>query len=213
MQTVTDFPRTHDIVCFDPAALDGQSAPEWVADALKPVPFAVVRRVAPIGSQIPVGIRGVERHQRWGGWIDLPGVTARWQPEDLIGRIDSVPRSRQQAIPALQAVAGLVRVLDPTRWRWGPTGSVGFELVSGRPTARETSDLDLILRCDSPLDRTDARRIADCLQAMPVRCDMLLETPFGAVALLEYAGETESVVVRTFDGPQVTRLPWREADK
>ena len=48
--------------------------------------------------------------------------------------------------------------------RWGPGGSVGFEIATGAATATATSDLDLILRQDvrlGPNEATDLLSIPD----------------------------------------------------
>ena len=52
----------------------------------------------------------------------------------------------------------------------------------------EGSDLDLILRTPQPLDRIQAQELVKLLDAAVCLVDMQLQTPFGAVALREWAG-------------------------
>jgi phosphoribosyl-dephospho-CoA transferase len=93
---------------------------------------------------------------------------------------------------------------------WGPTGSAGFELATGVPAAGAASDLDVVVRAPEfwPLER--AREVAEDLAPLPARVDAQLDTPAGAVTLAEYACGGH-VLVRTPDGPRLTRDPWREA--
>jgi phosphoribosyl-dephospho-CoA transferase len=97
--------------------------------------------------------------------------------------------------------------------RWGPGGSVGFELASGVPSTTRDSDLDLVLSADEQLARTDATRLHADLSTLPVRIDLLLETPNGAVALAEYA-QGSAMLLRSAQGPRLVRDPWSagEAD-
>jgi phosphoribosyl-dephospho-CoA transferase len=70
---------------------------------------------------------------------------------------------------------------------YGPTGSVGFELASGRETATSTSDLDLLIRAPERISMKVARELLRSMAQGPCRIDVQLETPRGAVSLAEYA--------------------------
>jgi hypothetical protein len=56
-----------------------------------------------------------------------------------------VPR-RQDEVPALAALGQVAPHLTRRGYRWGPGGSVAFEMAIRMPTATQSSDLDLILR-------------------------------------------------------------------
>jgi len=208
----------HDLVRI--AAADrvrGEATPPpWVEAALATAPWGVVRRVAARPPQIAVGVRGAVRGERWAGWIDEDDVVERLTPEDLTDRLAHLSPRRLAASPALAAAAAL-----DARWRseaagaaWGPTGGVGFELASGRPTVSPTSDLDAIVRCPQPIALAQAQAWIATFEAAatPVgaRCDVLLETPCGAVALLDYARAAPSVILRTEAGPRLVQDPWAE---
>jgi phosphoribosyl-dephospho-CoA transferase len=92
--------------------------------------------------------------------------------------------------------------------RWGPGGSVGFELVSGVPSTTSGSDLDLVLNADEPVTRTDAVRLHADLSRLPVRIDLLLETPHGAAMLSEYAKEQGLMLLRSAQGPRLVGDLW-----
>jgi phosphoribosyl-dephospho-CoA transferase len=95
---------------------------------------------------------------------------------------------------------------------WGPTGSVGFELASGKPTATATSDLDLLIRMPNHLPRDEAQRIQAKLDEQAaragIRIDAQLETPAGGVALAEYASGKARVMARHASGPRLVVDPW-----
>jgi phosphoribosyl-dephospho-CoA transferase len=91
---------------------------------------------------------------------------------------------------------------------WGPTGSIGFQLATGLETATPSSDLDILVRVPSRFPSTEARLIRDSLIGMPVRVDVQIETPLGAVALDEYARARKTTLLRTLDGPRLVADPW-----
>ena len=93
---------------------------------------------------------------------------------------------------------------------WGPGGSVGFEIATGAATATASSDLDLILRQDRPLEPNQATDLLAALAqaAAPARIDVLLETPLGGVALADLAAMQAEVLVRTPCGPRLLVDPW-----
>jgi len=95
--------------------------------------------------------------------------------------------------------------------RWGPAGSVAFELASGCPTATPVSDVDLVLELDAPLDVEAAAALYGELLQLPARADLLLETPRGALALAEYARGRAPLLVRTAEGPRLLHDPWAGA--
>jgi len=70
------------------------------------------------------------------------------------------------------------------------------------------SDLDLVLSAETPVTRTDAARLHADLSTLPVRIDLLLETPWGAAALAEYARGVDAILLRSAQGPQLVRNPW-----
>jgi phosphoribosyl-dephospho-CoA transferase len=97
-------------------------------------------------------------------------------------------------------------------YQWGPTGSVGFELASGYETATQRSDLDLAAYLDRPWSVTSARSLHSALSALPVRIDLLVEMPHGAVALADYAMTQGTFVLRTIRGPRVVDDLWSNGE-
>ena len=98
--------------------------------------------------------------------------------------------------------------LDALGLAWGVTGSLGFELASGIAAAHPDSDLDLSLRAPHHLPREWARTLCRLLDEAPGRIDLQLETPYGAVALREWASEAPRVLLKTQNGPLLVSDPW-----
>jgi len=182
----------------------GASLPTWVAKTLRHAPWVVVRRPPIHGGLVPVGVRGELRQQRFAAWLSLDEALEVVTPQALASCRST------RAVPALTGLPRVERIMceHGLAGRWGPAGSVGFELASGRPTVTASSDLDLVLEVDRPeliADRLPA--LWTELTALPVRVDVLLETAAGAVVLSEYVlvrrGEGRSFVLRTPTGPRL----------
>jgi phosphoribosyl-dephospho-CoA transferase len=188
------------------------SVPAWVPESLARVPWVVVRRARTQAGLIPVGVRGRARGERFAAWLAPDAVAARVTPEYLAAARcwRHVPRARRVgSLRVLDAVDELCTSLDLA---WGPTGSVGYELATNVAAAGAASDLDVVIRAPRRWSLEKAREIADYLNRLPAHVDAQLDVPAGAVALDEYA-RGERVLLRTPDGPWLTRDPWREAAK
>jgi len=212
---------THDLIRLrEPMVVTvGGPAPPWVGPALGRAPWVVVRRGRIQAGGIPVGLRGLTRAQRFAAWLAAADVAERRSPEELWDGAENRPapglagapeRTRTVAVPALAALARVAPLLALRGYRWGPAGSVGFELATGVATATASSDLDVILRQAQRLELDEARALQAALAeaAAPARIDTLLETPRGGVALADLAAAPTRVLVRTPDGPYLAADPW-----
>jgi phosphoribosyl-dephospho-CoA transferase len=101
------------------------------------------------------------------------------------------------------------------RWQnltfpWGPGGSVGFELASGRPSTNDSSDLDLIIRASAAISKEQARSLWKRTQDLTVQVDVRVETPYCGFSLEEYACRSSGrILLRYPDGPKLGADPWR----
>ena len=186
-----------------------ESAPAWVSTSLARAPWVVVRRTRGPGGLIPVGVRGSARAERFAALLAPDAVAARVTPEDLIAERVWNHKPRTRRLESLQVLDKVDELFSSLGLVWGPTGSVGFELATGVAAAGTTSDLDVVVRAPEPWPLESAREIADHLNGLPVRVDAQLDTPAGAVMLVEYA-RGDRVLLRTPDGPRLTWDPWRE---
>src|SRR6476659_6714738 len=134
--------------------------------------------------------------------IPAAAATGIARPEDL----RPVASVITPVTPALAALRECRPILDGLGRPWGPTGSAGFELATGRPTTSQASDLDLRIRVGSLSGFTSACDLASRLSGLPARVDCQLETGHGAVALAELATHPDTIVLRTSDGPPLVAL-------
>ena len=201
-------PRPHDLLWgLRPEQLPLE-APAWARAALGGHVPVVVRRAPAESGWVAVGIRGMAREQRHAAWMRVSEISRLVSPRAvaLAGRWRS---HAQPQWPALRALSQLAPCLDALGLAWGVTGSLGFELASGISAAHPDSDLDLSLRVPHQLSRDEARTLCALLDDAPGRIDLQLETPYGAVALREWASEVPRVLLKTQDGPLLVSDPWR----
>jgi phosphoribosyl-dephospho-CoA transferase len=186
-------------------------APEWARASLQRAPWVVVRRAARRAGMWPVGVRGALRVQRGAAWLPDFAVQACITPLQLAARLAWRQHPVSAASPAVAALDEVAAILAAHghAGRWGPAGSVGFELASALPCTGAHSDLDLVLMADQPMARTEAAGLHADLSQLPVRIDLLLETPDGAVALSEYATAGRMVLLGCAQGPRLVCDPWR----
>jgi phosphoribosyl-dephospho-CoA transferase len=230
--------RIHDLLEIDAERfLQGQSsAPGWVAESLREAPFVVVRRGS-TEQGIPVGIRGARRNERCAGVCQPEMVRRILTPPTLLrlvapaSQMDRVshtdfasqaafstsltpvcqaPSARRfDTIPALRALPLLAE-----RWRdlaapWGPGGSVGFELATGRHVTSPESDLDVVIYANTPMTASTAQTLRDRAQGLPAAVDVRLETPICGFSLTEYASRSPTpILIRLASGTALAADPW-----
>ncbi len=197
-----DTPRPHDLLWgMTPAQLPAD-APAWAIAVLAAGQPVVVRRAVVAPGQAAVGLRGATRDQRLAALMPIEAIAHRLAPEDLLARRAS------EDLPVFRVLAELRPLLDALGHAWGVTGSAGFQLATGLPTAHPDSDLDLLLRAEHPLPRSEARPLLQLLEGRACRVDLQLETPLGGVALGEWAGGAARVLVKAAEGPRLVSDPW-----
>jgi len=177
-------------------------APAWAVAVLAAGQPVVVRRARVAAGLVAVGLRGATRDQRQAALMPVEAIVHRLAPEDLLARQAS------EDLPVFRVLAELRRLLDALGHAWGVTGSAGFQLATGLSAAHPDSDLDLLLRAERPLPRSEARALLQLLEGRACRVDLQLETPLGGVALGEWAGGAARVLVKTAEGPRLVSDPW-----
>ncbi|AWM94817.1 phosphoribosyl-dephospho-CoA transferase [Pseudomonas sp. 31-12] len=180
-------------------------APAWVIESIRAGQPVVVRRALSTPDHIAVGVRGRLREQRFAAVMSIDAISRRVRPEALCHV--SIDRD----VLALRALDQLRPMLDGCGWVWGVSGSAGFELASGVQALHERSDLDLILRTPQPMDRLKAQALLKILDTAACQVDMQLQTPFGAVALREWAGAARRVLLKNAREACLVIDPWEQA--
>ena len=197
----------HDLLWgLTPAQLPVE-APHWAVEAMALGQPVVVRRASCAAGQVAVGVRGVLREQRFATLMLIDAIERRVRPEDLC----AVRSDRD--VPALHALAHLRPMLDACGWVWGISGSAGFELASGCAALHERSDLDLILRAPQPLARTEAQALLLLLDAAPCPVDLQVQTPYGAIALREWARPARRVLLKNSEQACLVLDPWNPQEQ
>lgn len=199
---MVNMPLAHDLLWgMTPAQLP-VDAPQWAVESLRVGQPVVVRRATSADGFVAVGVRGVLREQRLATFMAVDSIACRVSPEALC-HVDS-----DCDVPALRALEQLRPMLDDCGWVWGVSGSAGFELASGFAAMHEGSDLDLILRTPHLLARNQARELVALFDQAACRVDMQLQTPFGAVALREWAGPSARVLLKNAQQACLVADPW-----
>ena len=208
LPTIQVSPRVHDLLLLRSGIVSPADVakPAWVNSLPTGNLWVVVRRaIAPDGF-VAAGIRGVHRYERWGGFADLADVKERLRPSQL--SVHMACRTRI-VVPALAALSWLEGQLNNSQLDWGPMGSVGFELATGKQVVTETSDLDLVLFAPARFTRDIARDLWSVMSAAPAKVDVRVETLYCGFSLEEYARDgTERVLVRLPEGRQLAADPW-----
>jgi len=233
------FARIHDLLEIDVERfLRAQMAavPGWVAESLRAAPFVVVRRgLTSPEQEISVGVRGTRRNERWGGVCQPSVVRAIVRPQALLRYVvpawqvapesqrvpacrsreipanDLTPSARATALPALRSLPLLVERWSELKLAWGPGGSVGFELATGRHVASAQSDLDVVIYAQTALEIAEARALVECTQGLPAAVDIRVETPICGFSLTEYASRAPApILLRFASGTALGSDPWAQ---
>jgi phosphoribosyl-dephospho-CoA transferase len=203
--------RVHDLLEMDANRFIAAqtSAPQWVEENLRKSPFVVVRRDRVTGEQIPVGVRGAERNQRWATFCHPRFVKSILAPPQLLRR--TVAISRSDLMPAFRAFTILKdRWVDCNR-PWGPGGSVGFELATNTQVVKPESDLDIVLYAERRMTAEEAKSLCDRAMDLPAVVDIRVETPACGFSLIEYAQTDSSrILLRTPSGHLLGDDPWSD---
>jgi len=187
---------------------NAQPVPTWVTTALTATATVVVRRGPQSAGRIPVGVRGPQRQQRWAGTVAVADIQTQIVPTELVANQawKQLAASRQQ-LPAIQALPRLLPLL--TGQPWGVGGSVGFELATGQPVAKVTSDLDLIVPALVPMSVGAARDLLQTLNQFGVHVDLQVVAGQNGFSLEEYAQQrSTTTMLKTGHGPELVTDPW-----
>jgi phosphoribosyl-dephospho-CoA transferase len=204
-------PQVHDLLQIDrPSLISGCTGePSWVRRALLDCPWVVVRRAQAASGLIAVGVRGDSRSDRWAASCEKSLVREMVRPEQLLVRdrtSNEIPRT-----PALRALQEMSERWADLTLPWGPGGSVGFELASGRKVTTPASDLDLVIRAGKKIDVEEARFLLARTFGLEAKVDVRVETPVCGFSLEEYVSASSAkILLRYPDGARLGEDPWQE---
>src|SRR5580698_5373727 len=100
--TSQDSPQVHDILLLrsDVVSITGLNKPSWVTASPDENLWVVVRRATAPQGFIAVGMRGLNRNQRWGGLTYLADIKKKLRPSQLTSHM---ARRARIMIPAIAA--------------------------------------------------------------------------------------------------------------
>lgn len=197
----------HDLLKINSTSVLSDELPSWAKSIFPNSLTAVVRRSPKRKGQIPVGIRGIKREQRFATYIDPECVIKITTPYELVEQESWKEISRKrQSLPAIEALPQVNRVLK--NYRWGISGSVGFELATKTPSAKITSDLDLVWLPRRPIDKKTAGQLLKQLNQFGVHADLQVIQGNNGFSLEEYANSTSTIMMKTLEDPILVTDPW-----
>lgn len=176
---------------------------QWVDDLwTTDIPLVVRRDVPRRKGLIPVGVRGRTRAERCALWIDEKDIVKCLRPQDIVPMLLTSPF---QGVPAVQSALNFISYVWP--FVWGVTGSCAYSIVTGICAMKDTSDLDIIIRSETPLVRENFKIWKDLTECCPCRVDTQVDTGFGAFSLDEWI-KGGTVLLKTDEGPVIVQNPW-----
>jgi phosphoribosyl-dephospho-CoA transferase len=207
--------RPHYLLKIDNAAIScgnnslDVTVPASVKRELEETNFVVVRRGMVTENWVPIGIRGPQRFQRWAAWYPRYAIQKIVRPMDLLTQTDTA--NDREVSPARRGLLSLKNAWQSFPRPWGPAGSLGFEVATGKQTTTMRSDLDIVIYADEPLSRRDAQRLLAAADDLEVTVDIRIETPVCGLSLAEYAtSPTKTILLRTCNGPLLGDDPWKQ---
>lgn len=191
----------HDLISYSPL-------PDWAKESLSYSPFVVIRRALSPEGQIAVGVRGNTRSERFAAFLPIDRIMQRIAPEDIGEKKEWKQHSQYRNMEIYKCLEELSNYLEALGLIWGPTGSIGFELASGRNVVKNTSDIDLLIRSHAKMPRKTAEQLHFFIKKRKIRVDVQVEAALGAFALEEYAKGISPLLIRTMNGPVLLDDPW-----
>jgi phosphoribosyl-dephospho-CoA transferase len=182
------------------------SVPEWVEESFRQTPYVVVRRGVATNQKVPIGVRGAERNQRWANFCHSKLVKSILTPPQLLVLLPAPRLNVARAIRALHLLKERWMDLDHP---WGPGGSVGFELTTGKQVVKPASDLDVVIYADTRITVAIAKSLWTRTIDLPAVVDIRVETPFCGFSLSEFVSKSPgNILLRSPSGFKVGRDPW-----
>jgi phosphoribosyl-dephospho-CoA transferase len=204
-------PQVHDLLQINRTSVSSGFAnePSWVRQTMLDCPWVVVRRAQSSFGRLAVGVRGDSRSERWAASCEKSLVREIVRPEELLLRDRTSNDVRRT--PALRALEEMSERWADLALPWGPGGSVGFELASGRKVTTRASDLDLVIRAQQRITVAKARSLLDRIFGLEAKVDVRVETPVCGFSLEEYVSASSAkILLRYPDGVTLGQDPWQE---
>lgn len=179
-------------------------------------PYHVVRRaVVPNdgnGDLIPIGVRGNDRHERFGIYIPHEWVEEVVTPISLMQNQKWLQWERSDKFLAIIETLNILATYLAS-YPIGIGGSLGYELTSGIFAVKEASDIDLILYSHKLFSKSltirQAQEIIEISNTCSVLVDIQVQNKRGAFHLQEYVNNpNEAILLKSNQGPILSKDIW-----
>ncbi|PIO81842.1 hypothetical protein BSQ38_09455 [Pediococcus damnosus] len=181
---------------------------QWAKLSLVRAPWVVVRRGYQSAGMVPVGIRGNLRNERQSAMVSEQAIVGKVSPFDLVlNKMWLSVNSSRKTLPVFQALDAIAPIMRD--FSWGIGGSYGYELVSGVPMAKVSSDLDIIVQNFPKVSVNEAQKLLSELNQYGVHIDLQVVEGQNGFSLEEYAhNRSQTILMKTEKGPQLVPDPW-----
>lgn len=204
--------HAHDLIWLKPSAESPfqSEPPEWVSQAwLINDPLVVRRDYTDNLNLIPVGVRGYQRNQRWGDWLNVTDILTVQTPAEIA--LLSNDLSNQELLANFAPFQTLTKLMS---YKWpfiiGVAGSLAFSLATKKIWCNEKSDLDLIIRCFThSLTKQTFQPFYQLIQTLSCRVDVQISSPLGGFSLTEWM-TNDRVLLKTNHAPLMVADPWQK---
>lgn len=200
----------HDILKIEnPEKLPNFSGfPEWAKQACLASPYHVVRRAPTIKNQIPIGIRGKQRNERFGCYVLHDQIERVIHPTEIVQqKLWKTWRRKNHFLTMIETLDQLDHLF--TGLAWGVGGSLGYELISTLNTIHEHSDIDLIWYQSHAPDFSFCKNLIHEITQLPIKVDIQVENAKGGFHLAEYVRHPHhKILLKQNDGPVLSDNIW-----
>lgn len=194
--------QAHDLLWGMTPHMLPENAPDWAIQVLSEQKPVVVRRAVTKTHMVTVGIRGEQRSQRFATEMPIQAIIKKVSPESLLAK-------NLALFPHLQyKLQRVYKTMQTFSLPWGYTGSVGYELATGLETVNENSDVDLLIRTEKCISKSEAKIMLRTLEDLGINIDAQLQTPLGGIALKEWARTAGEVLLKQNDKAVLVKNPW-----
>lgn len=199
----------HDLLQISSVSDLAGTLPAWTETMFPKSLTVVVRRSPVVDGQIPVGLRGMKREHRFATYLDPNAIQKIITPYELVQdkAWQNITGSRKQ-LPAIKVLPQIAQIL--TGYNWGISGSVGFELATKTIAAKMTSDLDLVWKPSTVIDKKSARELLKQMNSFGVHADFQVIQNNNGFSLEEYANSSSTIMMKTLGDPILVTDPWSE---
>lgn len=203
--------KIHDLVWFQSIKdleYDGE-LPDWVNASINQAPIGVVRRGVHVPDEVLIGIRGHQKSQRFAAKLSQSAIVKVIDSRKLIKV--SIAEVNDPTLPVWQGLPEINQYLVDHQLNWGISGSAAYELATGISMVNANSDVDLIAVDQSRISLDDARAILEFLNQFGFHADVQIMHEQKGFSLEEWVNNsTQSILIKTAQGPILSTDPWNE---